>query len=365
MNLCTDRSVLALLIYYSGIDIPQKKLISYLVDLEAQIGDLSGAKVASRLFKLPILFDSAKEKNAIKRYMETQRPYASYLPDNMAFVAKNNGLERKDLVNIYLKSRLMAVSVGFFAALPLCLPVDPRQRMNCPKMNPSRVFTPEGQVSWGGSCMALYNVESAGGYQLTGLTIPGCDILGSKHGYSLERPWLFEDFDQLTFYEVNEQEYERQLALFHSGRYEYEVEETEFDMGEHNKLLESTKEGVAEVQARQKRAQDEMQKIEDELMDRWTKEKAQGRIPMDKVDALINDPAIHKISSPMNANVWKVISNEGDDVHGNDVVAILEAMKLEISVRAEKGVAGKVERWLVQPGDLVTAGDPLLLIRKG
>jgi len=86
-------------------------------------------------------------------------------------------------------------------------------------MNPSRVYTPEGQVSWGGSCMALYNVESPGGYQLTGLTIPGCDILGSKKHYSLARPWLFEDFDQLTFHLVSADEYERQLALFKSGRY--------------------------------------------------------------------------------------------------------------------------------------------------
>lgn len=354
----------SLLIYYDGIRIPQGKLVSYLVDLEAQIGDLSNAKVPSRLFKLPILFDSVKEKNAVKRYMETQRPYASYLPDNMAFVAKNNGLERKDLVDIYLKSRLIAISVGFFAALPLCLPVDPRQRINCPKMNPSRVFTPEGQVSWGGSCMAIYNVESPGGYQLTGLTIPGCDILGSKNGYSLQRPWLFEDFDQLTFYEVNEEEYERQLALFHSGRYEYEVEDSEFDMGEHNKLLENTKEEVKEVKKRQKRAQDEMQKVEDELMERWTKEKAAGKIPTDKVDALLNDPAIHKITSPMNANVWKVTSEEGDEVRSKDVVAILEAMKLEISVRAEEGLAGKVEKLLVRPGDVVTAGDPLVLVRK-
>jgi allophanate hydrolase subunit 1 len=53
--------------------------------------------------------------------------------------------------------------------------------------------------------MALYNVESPGGYQLTGLTIPGVDILGSKKGYSLDRPWLFEDFDQLTFYKVSEE----------------------------------------------------------------------------------------------------------------------------------------------------------------
>ncbi|KAK4693476.1 urea carboxylase, partial [Lecanoromycetidae sp. Uapishka_2] len=355
----------SLLIYYDGLIIPQEKLIAHLLELETQLGDLSRSKVPSRIFKLPITFDSPKETNAIKRYMETQRPYASYLPDNMEFVAKNNGLEKKDLQNILTKSSLIAVSVGFFAALPLCLPVDPRERLNCPKMNPSRVFTPEGQVSWGGSCMALYNVESPGGYQLTGLTIPGCDILGSKKHYSLERPWLFEDFDQLRFYEVTEKEYERQLALFHSGRYEYEIEDTIFDMAEHNELLEETKEEVKEIRARQKSAQDEMQKLEDELMDKWTKEKAEGKIPMDKVEALLNDPGIQKISSPLNANVWKVTAEEGNEVGAGDVVAILEAMKLEISVRAEDGMKGKVEKLLVRPGDVVNAGDPLVLIKKG
>ncbi|KAK3178562.1 hypothetical protein OEA41_000699 [Lepraria neglecta] len=355
----------SLLIYYDGTKIPQSKFISYLVDIEAQLGDLSQSKVPSRIFKLPIAFDHAKEKNAIKRYMETQRPYASYLPDNLGFVAKNNGFKRKDLVRILTQSKLITVSVGFFAALPLCLPVDPRERMNCPKMNPSRVFTPEGQVSWGGSCMALYNVESPGGYQLTGLTIPGCDYLGSKKHYSLSRPWLFEDFDQLTYYEVDEAEYERQLALFHSGRYEYQIEETVFDMAEHNKLLEDTKDEVAAIRQKQKRAQDEMQKLEDELMAKWTEEKAAGKIPMDKVEALLNDPGIEKISSPLNANVWKVVAEEGQEIKEGDEVAILEAMKLEISVRAEEGMKGKLEKLLVRPGDVVNAGDPLVLVRKG
>ena len=354
-----------LLIYYDGLKIPQHNLIDHLVKLEAQLGDLSQTKVPCRLFKLPILFDSKKEKDAMKRYMETQRPYASYLPDNMEFVAKNNGLERKDLVKTLLTSKLIAVSVGFFAALPLCLPVDPRERINCPKMNPSRVFTPEGQVSWGGSCMALYNVESPGGYQLTGLTIPGCDILGSKKGYSLERPWLFEDFDQLTYYEVNEEEYERELALFHSGRYEYKVEDAVFDMAEHNKLLEQTRDEVVAIKQRQKKAQDEMQKYEDELMERWTAEKAEGKVPMDKVEALLNDPRINKITSPLNANVWKVTASEGDEVKANDTVAILEAMKLEIAVKAEEEVAvGKIEKMIVRPGDVVNAGDAVCLVRK-
>jgi len=290
MQKLTCLTITALLIYYDGTKISQNKLVSHLLELEKQLGDLSTAKVPSRLFKLPIIFESHRQTAAIKRYMETQRPYASYLPDTLEFVAKNNGLERKDLEWILLNSKLMAVSVGFFAALPLCLPVDPRHRLNCPKMNPSRVFTPEGQVSWGGSCMALYNVESPGGYQLTGLTIPGVDILGSKKGYSLDRPWLFEDFDQLTFYEVTEDEYERQLAIFHSGRYEYECEDTTFDMAAHNELLRETKDEVKAMKAKQAKAQAEMDKLEKELMEKWMKEKAEGKIPMDAVEALLNGP---------------------------------------------------------------------------
>ena len=136
-------------------------------------------------------------------------------------------------------------------------------------------------------------------------------------------------------------------------------------MAEHNKLLEETKDEVTEIRKKQKRAQDEMQKLEDELMEKWMKEKAAGKIPMDKVEALLNDPGIEKITSPLNANVWKVTAEEGQLVKANDVVAILEAMKLEISVRAEDGVQGKVEKLLVRPGDVVNAGDPLVLVRKG
>ena len=77
------------------------------------------------------------------------------------------------------------------------------------------------------------------------------------------------------------------------------------------------------------------------------------------------DPAISKISSPLNANVWKVIASEGDMLKANDVVTILEAMKLEIAVRAEDELAGsKVEKLLVRPNDVVKAGDPVALVRK-
>lgn len=127
----------SLLISYDGTKMPQKRLVAHLVALEAQLGDLSSTSVPSRLFKLPITFKNPRQALALQRYMETQRPYASYLPDNMEFVAKNNDLTRKELENIFLNSKLIAIAVGFFAALPLCLPVDPRLRINCPKVVPS------------------------------------------------------------------------------------------------------------------------------------------------------------------------------------------------------------------------------------
>lgn len=212
--------------------------------------------------------------------------------------------------------------------------------------------------------MALDNVESPGGYQLTGPTIPGCDYLGSKKYYSLSRPWLFEDFDQLTYYEVDEAKYERQQALFHGGCYEYQIEETVLDMAEHNKLLEDTKDEVAAIRQKQKRAQDEMQELDDKLIAKWTEKKAAGKVPMEKVEALLNDPVIEKISSPLNANMWKVVAEEGQEIKEGDGVAILGAMKLEISVRAEEGMNRKLEKLLVRPGDVVNAGDPLVLVRK-
>ena len=112
--------------------------------------------------------------------------------------------------------------------------------------------------------------------------------MGFKKSYSSERPWLFEDFDQITFYEISEDEYEAMMAVFRSGRYEYEYEDTEFDMKEHNKLLRDTKDEVAQIRAKQRKAQAEMDKTEKDLLEKWNKEKEEGKISMDTVEELMN-----------------------------------------------------------------------------
>lgn len=213
--------------------------------------------------------------------------------------------------------------------------------------------------------MALYNVESPGGYMNTGLSIPCADVLGYKNSYNENKPWLAEDFDQITFYEVSQEEYDKMLAIFHSGRYEYQYEDTVFDMKEHNKLLEDTKEEVKRIREEQSKAQDEMLKLENELLAKWSKEKEAGKVSMDTVDEMMQDPNIIAVEAPLNANVWKVEVKEGDQISNEQTLSILEAMKLEIPVKADSSMEGAtVEKMIVKPQDVVEAGKPLMLLKK-
>jgi len=62
----------------------------------------------------------------------------------------------------------------------------------------------------------------------------------------------------------------------------------------------------------------------------------------------------------MAATVWKVVAAEGDDVGPDDVLLVLESMKMEIPVVAE--VAGTVRSLPVGEGGLVQEGDVLAVI---
>ncbi len=68
----------------------------------------------------------------------------------------------------------------------------------------------------------------------------------------------------------------------------------------------------------------------------------------------------HTVAAELVANVLKVEVAVGDRVAADDEVVILESMKMEIPVLAE--VAGTIEEIIVSDGDVVTEGDPLVLI---
>lgn len=62
--------------------------------------------------------------------------------------------------------------------------------------------------------------------------------------------------------------------------------------------------------------------------------------------------------------MWKVLVSEKDAVKSGQTLAILEAMKLEINVNVpDDSAKATVEKILVEPGDIVKAGEKIALLR--
>jgi biotin carboxyl carrier protein len=62
------------------------------------------------------------------------------------------------------------------------------------------------------------------------------------------------------------------------------------------------------------------------------------------------------------ANVQKVTAKAGDAVGPEDILVILESMKMEIPVLAE--VAGTITEMKVSEGEVVRDGDPIAVIEE-
>ena len=69
---------------------------------------------------------------------------------------------------------------------------------------------------------------------------------------------------------------------------------------------------------------------------------------------------LSKITAPLPGTILKIIANEGDTVKKGDTVLIMEAMKMENNVLAEK--EGIVKKILIKEGDSVLQGDLLIEI---
>ena len=123
--------------------------------------------------------------------------------------------------------------------------------------------------------------------QLIGRTIPCFDYLGYKSGFSIDKPWLYQDFDLLDFYRVSEDELNKQLNLFRSGMYKFEWQDEEFDMAEHNKFLAEVSDEVDDIRAKQRRAQEEMIVAENESLAKWRQDMQKNKVDESTVDALL------------------------------------------------------------------------------
>jgi len=355
--------VRSLQIRYDDRIISLQHLIDFIIDGDSKLPDVTQTIVNCRTLYLPMSFDYPGVNMALEKYMQSVRPEAPYLPSNIEYIAKNNGLsgieevEKKVFSAAYMCLGLGDVYLGASCAVP----VDPRNRVVTTKMNPARTYTQEGTVGLGGSYMCIYPMDSPGGYQLVGRTLPIWNSFGVKNAlFSKDAPWLLRMFDKVRFFPVTPAELDEMRAGFKSGRYNIKVEASTFNLAEYNALLAEIDDEVQAYKKQQTAASTKMLEEEEASLARLKKLAAEkGDSGLGGGKEQIPDEAV-PIATDITANVWNILVKAGDKVKQNDEVLVLEAMKMEISVTSP--ISGTVHSIRRSKNEIVQQGDVLMYV---
>jgi urea carboxylase len=356
-------------IQYDAKVISQSKLVKTVHELESSIAATTNIKIPCREIHLPAVFEHPDIQASTQRYMETNRPTAAYLPDNIEYLRINNGLStRRQVFDTLLNSPFLVVAVGFLVGTPILFPLSPLSGIVGQKYNPTRVSTPGGTIGMGGSLFAIYPVEAPGGYMLVARTMEAWDTFGLKPDYAPDRPWLFESFDLVKYHEVSVAEYDQLTRDFKSGNYHYDIREAEFDLQAVVDVFTAAKTDPAVVSFKAGQADGVKMKVEEERRKygEWVAEQEtqKAREAERLKEMMTSEPAV-TIDSPIDANVWKVLVEPGDVLRAGQTVAILEAMKMEINVVCtEEAVGTTVEAIASQPGTVVSPGTWIVVSKR-
>ncbi|MEV6066694.1 urea carboxylase [Nocardia sp. NPDC052001] len=354
--------VRSLHIHFDPAALPQYRLLGLLAELEEQLPATGDLVVPSRTIRLPLSFDDPSIAEAIDRYRSGIRDTAPWLPSNVEFIRRINGLDSVDEVRrTVFDAEYLVLGLGdVYLGAPLAVPLDPRHRLVTTKYNPARTWTPSDAVGIGGKYLCVYGMESPGGYQLIGRTIPIWSSYRQHAPFEDGTPWLFRFFDRIVWEPVSPEQLLDHRAAARSGRFDAEVTEGVFALAEHRKMLRDNAADIAEFETRQSAAF-EAEKRAWHAAGEFDRTVAAPPPVEDRGDQLADlPPDATVVTAPMVGNVWRVDIEPGARLRAGDPVAVLEAMKLELPVPSP--ATGTVLRVLVAPGATVEPGTPLAVI---
>jgi urea carboxylase/allophanate hydrolase len=351
-----SQGVRSVLIEFDGYQTTQEQLLTTLIAYEREILFENKWKIKSKIFKLPMAFEDKKTLDAVTRYQETIRSEAPWLPNNVDFIAEVNDITREKVQDMLYQARFLVLGLGdVFLGAPCATPLDPRQRLLGSKYNPSRSYTPNGTVGIGGMYMCIYAMDSPGGYQLVGRTIPIWDKL--KLGdHSVEHPWLLTPFDQVEFYPVSEEEIDKFTEDANNGHFKVDVVESVFDHEEYLRWIEKNKESIEEFELKKNggKAAEFAQLIQaanDDL-----EKSGSGKLQEEETFP----ETAELVYSEYSGRFWKPLVKVGDEVTKGQGLVVVEAMKTEMVVNAPR--SGKVLKIVHVNGDMVDSGDLVVVI---
>ncbi|WP_454729891.1 urea carboxylase [Cellulosimicrobium protaetiae] len=354
--------------------LPVARLVGLLRELEEDLPPSDQIEVPSRVLRLPLSWDDPAIRDAVERYAAGVRSDAPWLPSNVDFVRRANGLASvEDVRRTVLDAEYLVLGLGdVYLGAPLAVPVDPRHRLLTTKYTPARTWTPSDAVGLGGAFLCVYGMASPGGYQLVGRTVPVWSAHAQRPPFRPGVPWLFRHFDRIVWEPVGPDELAERRAAARAGVLEVPVEDGVFSGREHAALLAREADDIAAVGAARRAAfgrEAAAWAAAGELVGSAARTTARrgpdpasaGARDTGLAPADLDDPARVVLRAPLGGVVWRVEASPGRRVTEGSPVVVLEAMKLELPVVAPSD--GVVVDVRVRPGDHVRAGDLLAVVR--
>lgn len=313
-------------------------------------------EVQSRIVHLPLSWDDPSTQEAIKKYHATVRPNAPWYPSNIEFIRRINGLYCvEDVYQAVFDASYVVLGLGdVYLGAPVATPLDPRHRLVTTKYNPARTWTPENAVGIGGAYLCIYGMEGPGGYQFVGRTLQMWNRFRTTEHFTPGKPWLLRFFDQIRFFPVTTKELATIRSDFLRGRYAIRVEESHFRLTEYQQFLETHAQAIAAFRHRQQKAfHAERQRWEDaeEVVEDFQPPEDSESIP----------PGTLPLESPIAGNLWKLCVTEGDAIEEGQAIAILESMKMEMTIQSP--YQGTISRILVLPGATISPGQTVAHVK--
>ncbi|WEK46556.1 MAG: urea carboxylase [Candidatus Andeanibacterium colombiense] len=355
----------SLQLHFDGDVLDQRGALAALMLAEEALGELEDFSIPSRIVHLPLSWRDPATIETIEKYMGAVRDDAPWCPDNIEFIRRVNGLGDADAVeNLIFDASYLVLGLGdVYLGAPVATPVDPRHRLVTTKYNPARTWTPPNVVGIGGAYMCIYGMEGPGGYQLFGRTIQIWNTHRQTDAFIDGKPWLLRFFDQIRFFPVSADELTDWRRDFPNGRRSIEVEESEFRLADYRAFLAENAESITAFETQRKAAFDE-ERAE------WQRSGEFDRVT-DLVDsdagtaeavAIEVPEGADLIEAPFGGSVWKLMVAAGDTVEAGDVIAVIEAMKMECPFESPAG--GTIEALYMQERQSLQPGSPMLALRR-
>ncbi len=355
IDLCPG--IRSLQVHYDPQRLPRVRLLATVEKGLGELERLDDVRIPSRLVHLPLSWDDDACRLAVEKYMQSVRRDAPWCPDNIEFIRRINGLRSIDEVKaIVFQARYVVMGLGdVYLGAPVATPLDPRHRLVTTKYNPARTWTAENSVGIGGAYLCIYGMEGPGGYQFIGRTLQMWNHYRKTAEFS--QPWLLRFFDQLCFYPVSHDELHKIRRDFPKGNYPLKIEQQEFSLREYEDFVACNADSIEKFQQRRQAAFDR------ELQ--YWKNSGHFHFDSSPVSTGEADPipqGLTAIESAVAGSVWQVLVEEGQRVRRGDPLVILESMKMEIEVAAN--VTGTVHSIVKPVGAVVSAGQALVYIEE-